>query len=77
MFERTVEKFLLLDFLADSGAAEMYTADKHKMAVSPQQKVISVLHHGKQISYSRTKTLLSGIWRTSAWKTVGTVSKDR
>jgi hypothetical protein len=36
---------VLIDFLADSGDAEMYTADQHKMAVSPQQKAMSVLHH--------------------------------
>jgi hypothetical protein len=37
--------FILIDCLADSGAAETYTADKRKMAVPPppQQKAMSVL----------------------------------
>jgi hypothetical protein len=30
--------FVLIDCLADSGVAEMYTADEHKMAVSPPSK---------------------------------------
>jgi hypothetical protein len=30
--------FVLIDCPADSGAAEMHTADKHKMAVSPTAK---------------------------------------
>jgi hypothetical protein len=37
--------FVLIDCLADSGVAEMYTADEHKMEVSLQQKEVSVLHH--------------------------------
>jgi hypothetical protein len=35
--------FVLIDCPADSGAAEMYTADKCKMAVLPQQKVVCML----------------------------------
>jgi transposase len=34
---------VLIDCPADSGAAETYTADECKMAISPQQKAMSVL----------------------------------
>jgi hypothetical protein len=67
-----------VDCATNSGAAEMHTADKHKMAVSSQQKVV-VLED--KISYSSAKTLPSGILRTSTWKIVhqamaGVVSRD-
>jgi hypothetical protein len=41
--KRTAEIFMLIDCLADSGTAEKYTADKRKMAISLQQKAISLL----------------------------------
>jgi hypothetical protein len=51
---------MLTDYPADSGAAEMYTADEPKMAVSPQQKAMSVLYRGGKINYySSAKTLPS------------------
>jgi hypothetical protein len=34
---------VLIDCTGDSGAAETYTAGEHKMAVSHQQKAMSVL----------------------------------
>lgn len=35
--------FVVIDCPADSGAAEMYTADEHKMAASPNQMAMSEL----------------------------------
>jgi hypothetical protein len=44
LFKRTAEKcFMLNDSPADSGTAETYTAYERKMAVSPQEKAMSVL----------------------------------
>jgi hypothetical protein len=38
---------ICVDCVTNSGAAEMHTADKHKMAGSPQQKAMSVLWYRK------------------------------
>jgi hypothetical protein len=43
---------VLIDCPADSGAAETYTADERKMAISPQQKAVFVLW------YRETKSVI-------------------
>jgi hypothetical protein len=50
------KSFMLIDCLADSGAAETYTADEFKMAVSPsQQKAISVMLYFSILASSCTQ----------------------
>jgi hypothetical protein len=48
---------VLIDCPADSGAAETYTADEHKMADPPPAKRNIVVVLEDKISYSSAKTL--------------------
>jgi hypothetical protein len=38
---------VLIDFAADSGAAEMYTADERKMSIFPNKKAVSMLWYSE------------------------------
>jgi hypothetical protein len=77
--ERTNETFfVVMNYPADSGAAETCNVDDHKMAARGDVCVVVVL--GNTISYSSTQTLPAGIRRASACKRahqamVGTVSE--
>jgi hypothetical protein len=54
---------VLIDYPADSGAAETQTAEKFKMAVSPQQKAMSVLWYWE---IKLVKSSYSVMWRKSS-----------
>jgi hypothetical protein len=52
----------LVDYPADSGAAETYTADERKNAVSlPAKSIVCVVILGDKMSYSSAEKLRSGI----------------
>jgi uncharacterized membrane protein YoaT (DUF817 family) len=71
---------MLIIYAADSGAAETYTGEKYKMAVSPQQKSMFMLWYWETIS------VIQDVWEyvenKSSWERVhqamvGSISRDK